>query len=264
MVRLRSITPHFFNALLLLTMVNQSCSEEKKCLCPISKLTTQESGISIDSSNQTYSIASGLVLNIPNIKKLIKADVNLSGDLRNSDLQVEKTYWEILGGNPEVTQHANIFWTTACAMYEIICEDPTISEKEKEAEKRQIVREYDAKIGKIIEGAFYKPATIEDLPQTLPKQKKETITFKEPNAAKVIQVKLVVDANFSDADFFVNGEVINPLPSSTLIVKEFEIDYKEGNLTLIAKSGKQECRKSFQIPNNYFDNPYSIQLICSI
>ncbi|MEZ5044085.1 MAG: hypothetical protein R2828_29600 [Saprospiraceae bacterium] len=152
--------------ILLLAMILQSCKSEQECACPIERPTTSKSGSSLDSTNQSFSIDGGLEVNVPNIKKLIEAKGNLSGKIQNSDIQVEKTYWEVLGGDPQVIQNANLFWTIACAMYEITCDDQTITDEKREAEKRQIVREYDAKIGKIIEGALSGPDTPDNSTQT--------------------------------------------------------------------------------------------------
>lgn len=170
--------------ILLLAMTLQSCESEQECSCPIERPTTSISGSSMDSTIQSFNIDGGLEVNVPNIKKLIEAKASLSGKFNDSDIQVEKTYWEVLGGDPTVTQNAYFFWTTTCAMLEISCEDTTISEKEKAAEKRQIIREYNTKIDKIIESSSSTPNTpnnhnqiisnedvsIVDPPSTLPTQ----------------------------------------------------------------------------------------------
>jgi len=249
--------------ILLLAMTLQSCESEQECSCPIERPTTSISGSSMDSTIQSFNIDGGLEVNVPNIKKLIEAKASLSGKFNDSDIQVEKTYWEVLGGDPQVIQNANLFWTIACAMYEIACEDPTITEERREAEKRQIVNEYKDKIIKILEPLPSIPDKVEKTTPAPPKKEERGITTIKKNAPRIIQVRLLVDAVFSDANFFANNEPVYPLPSSTLTVKSFEIDYKEQNVAIVAKSGKRECKKNFRIPSSYFDNPHTIQLTCS-
>lgn len=239
----------------------QSCGSEQECSCPIERPTTSKSGSSLDSTNQSVSIDGGLEVNVPNIKKLIEAKANLSGKFNDSDIQVEKTYWEVLGGDPQVIQNANLFRTIACAMYEITCEDPTITEERREEEKRQIVNEYKDKIIKILEVPLSIPDKVEK--PTPPKKEEKGITTIKKNMPRIVQVRLLVDAVFSDANFFANDEPVYPLPSSTLTVKNFEIDYKEQNVAIVAKSSNRECKKNFRIPSSYFDNPHTIQLTCS-
>lgn len=244
-------------------MILQSCGSEQDCSCPLERPTTSKSGSSLDSTNQSVNIDGGLEVNVPNIKKLIEAKANLSGKFNDSDIQVEKTYWEVLGGDPQVIQNANLLWTIACAMYEITCEDPTITEEKREAEKRQIINEYKDKLIKIIEGTPSMPDKVEKPTPAPPKKEEKAITTIKKNTPQIVQVRLLVDAFFSDANFFANDEPVYPLPSSTLTIKNFEMDYKEQNVAIVAKSGNEECKKNFRIPNSYFDNPHTIQLTCS-
>lgn len=160
--------------ILLSAGIIQSCKDEKQCSCPINRPTTSVSGTTLDSTNRGYSIDGNVDVTVPKVKRLIKANANLSSKIYNKNVQVESTYWEILGGNPEITQHTNLFWTTACALYEIACADKTINDIEREAEKRIIVMEYEAKFTKILEGTLSRSDN-QDKPDQNPSEEDDRI-----------------------------------------------------------------------------------------
>ena len=121
------------------------------CKCPLERHMTSENGHRVDSITYGRGLSAGVEVDIPLIRKMIEGKIDLSGDFHRADAQVENTYWEILDGNPEITQYANLYWATACALYEIACEDKTISDIDRQTEKRQIIRDYDNRLVEIID-----------------------------------------------------------------------------------------------------------------
>ena len=81
--------------------------------------------------------------------------------------------------------------------------------------------------------------------------------------SKYVLVTLVVDATFSNADIFANGKTIAPLSESTLSIKKLEIEYENSAIELVLKTSNAICRKNITIPNNYFNNPIQIEVICT-
>ena len=84
-----------------------------------------------------------------------------------------------------------------------------------------------------------------------------------PIPPKYVLVTLVVDATFSNADIFANGKTISPLSESTLSIKKLEIEYENSAIELVLKTSNAICRKNITIPNNYFNNPIQIEVICT-
>ena len=263
-----------FLILSTLTCSNEDANQEPppvtvpKCECGIKPPITDGGGSTLDSTNTNFSVRGGVEVNIPNIKKLIDANIKAEGSFKSTNVDLENAYWEIREGDPTIAQSSYLFWTVACALYEITCADTTINDQQREMEKRQIVKDYNTKLEKFVyqENPADKETETTDLNRPIqPFPGDEDIPLKQPNSEpKYIQVKLIVDAIFSNAGFFINGAAINPLPQSTLTIKEFEIEFHESReFILSAKSGNQECRKPFTIPSNYFENPDTITLICS-
>ena len=79
---------------------------------------------------------------------------------------------------------------------------------------------------------------------------------------KYISVSLIVDLDFSKADIFANGKAIYPL-SDDLLIKKLQIEYTSSTIELILKTLNTTRRKNITIPNDYFNNPTTIEVICT-
>jgi hypothetical protein len=240
--------------ILLLSCGNDKIEQRNQCECPLKIPASNLSGTTSNNTTVTKSVGGSVEVNIPLIKKMVEANLTGSGKIDKKNISVEETYWEILDGNPEITQNAYLFWTIACAKYDISCEDNTIGRGEKNIYFQEIIQEYSLKIETITDKKHIEVKHFDEGDKVInvPKQKH---TF--------IDLKVITDAVFSNAIFFVDDIEVYPLSSSTLTVKKFSIPFKQKNITFKAISKKEKCIQSISISDSYHSNPKIIQIICS-
>jgi|GEM_PF-2367576 uncharacterized membrane protein len=82
-------------------------------------------------------------------------------------------------------------------------------------------------------------------------------------APKIVFVRLFVNAEFSKAAIFANGKPVAPVKDD-LSIKQLELPYDgQKTIELRLKTPQNECKKTFTVPNHYFDNPITIEVSCS-
>jgi hypothetical protein len=142
-------------AMIFIALIYQSCTEN--CDCPLPIPTTSGAGSKVKNEQLNRSLEGEVNAGITQIKKLIQGDAVLSGKLQKGKAEIETMYWEIQQRDSAITQRAFYFWCTACAMYEIVCEDNTISEPERVSQKKQIIKEYEEKINTLFTTQINEP-----------------------------------------------------------------------------------------------------------
>lgn len=138
------------------------------CVCSLPQVIDRSNG---QSSSQTTQESSGELsggVSVP-IQRLIRAHLEAKGTTGQAQLDVEKTYWEILGSNPAITQHANLYRGIACWKYEIICADATLSGPDKRHELLRVAEAYEARIDEILAGQHTRPPTTTTPAPTAPR-----------------------------------------------------------------------------------------------
>ena len=85
---------------------------------------------------------------------------------------------------------------------------------------------------------------------------------KEKESLKLVKIRLVVDAEFSDGDIFVNDKEVFPNSNSTMTVKYLEVPFQP-NLEIKIKTSKDVYTKKQSISESDFDNQKTIQILCS-
>lgn len=127
------------------------------CKCAILESIDKKTARGQDSSDQSWGVgANGGIEAV--VKKAIDTKISISGSYSNSSTKIEEVYTEITGSNPQITQKANLYRSIACAYYEIICQDKSLSEKEKTERLREVVAGYEDNIYKIIDEETTKKA----------------------------------------------------------------------------------------------------------
>lgn len=126
-------------------------SEIQNCECPIEEIST----IIESTSSTSDTISRGLSGNIefkPNLlKKLIKTEFGIEGNIKKGAVSSETVYRRLVNERSDVVQGANLFRVVACALIQITCEDPSLTDKEKSLEKKRHVKEFNTKVTEIWE-----------------------------------------------------------------------------------------------------------------
>lgn len=169
----------------------------KSCNCPIEKLIDQEKGNKREESKNSSETGGGLNLEAT-IRKIIDSKINITGKIDISDSQVSETYWKILGNNPRLTQYANLYRTVACAYYDIICQDSTLSAKEQTIKLLNIVNGFEENIDKIVRQSEEKSSAGAVKPSKATKEQK--VLFSKSYRYRIIDSetkKAIPHASFS-------------------------------------------------------------------
>ncbi|MEM6844635.1 MAG: hypothetical protein AAF632_20630 [Bacteroidota bacterium] len=137
------------------------------CTCPLEK--SSDTGVGKKSKEATtqYGGEAGTSLDIP-LKKLVRAEVGVAGGYQHENTTAETIYWKVLESNPEITQYANLYQATTCALFEIACQDQTLSARDREVEKRQIIREYTTQLEAIVQYSQEKASSNSSKTASLP------------------------------------------------------------------------------------------------
>lgn len=128
---------------------------KEDCECPIPQATTESGRESKYTLADSFGIGGEVKVDVPKLKNLIKAQMgaSLSGRYEQENISSETIYWEILQGNPEIAQHANLYRGVTCALIEIACENTTLDGKKLALKKEELVREYFRKVDEIVKYA---------------------------------------------------------------------------------------------------------------
>ena len=157
--------PIFLLTFFVLTYSFLSCSNEEPikndCECPLEKQKSKIRSTSNEKDKTTQGGNGVLTIDVPYIKKVLDARLELSGEIKTINEVSEEVYWEIINDNPHLTQDANAFQETTCALYLIVCEDNSISERERRQEMRALIEKYEERLEHIL-SVSDKPKPIND------------------------------------------------------------------------------------------------------
>jgi hypothetical protein len=162
----------------LLLSCDKDTSQSNSCECPLEKQKTSIQSTSTSDNQTTASGGSEIVIDVPYIKKVLDARLEISGRVENIHEVSEEVYWEIINKNPQLTEDANAFQATTCALYKIVCEDNSISEQERRQEMRALITKFEERLEKIL--------SLSDTPNNL---KDETNTPSEPAIPRTVKKK---------------------------------------------------------------------------
>lgn len=120
-----------------------------QCVCAIEETKDVKLQREKNESNQASKIdISGGIDAV--VKKAVDAKISISGSYSNSSSKIEEVYSEIINVNPQITQKANLFRNIACAYYEIVCQDKSLSEQSKSKQLKEVIAGYEKNIIKIL------------------------------------------------------------------------------------------------------------------
>lgn len=148
-----------FSSLLIVLSLFTTCQQNAEpnrpdtnecatCNLPLS--TSEQSTHSTTTSSSGSDIGGEVSINATLVKKLVAGEINLGGGYQQGQTSSETVYKRIVNNNPEIVQSTNLYRNIACALLQIVCEDPTITEEEKQLEKRALINEYKAKVDQIL------------------------------------------------------------------------------------------------------------------
>lgn len=122
---------------------------KSQCNCPIPESVDKKTEKGQDSADQTWGVgANGSVEAV--VKKAVDAKISVSGSYSNSNSKIDEVYTEIIGSNPQITQKANLYRSIACAYYEIVCQDNSLSEQQKSSKLHEVVAGFEKNIKSIL------------------------------------------------------------------------------------------------------------------
>lgn len=90
----------------------------------------------------------------------------------------------------------------------------------------------------------------------------QPITKQKP-AKKIVSLTFLVDAEFEDAEIWINDEQYFPLASSTPTFKKLNIEYNVAGYEVVLKTANKTCTKQFSIAENELNNPITIPVSCT-
>jgi hypothetical protein len=93
----------------------------------------------------------GWNLKFPQLKKYLDAELSISGGAERIIASTDSVYRVIINEDQEITQRVNLLRMILCGNYKIACEDATISDVEREKEKRELMDWFERKIEEIDE-----------------------------------------------------------------------------------------------------------------
>lgn len=125
------------------------CEEVPECQCPHELIKDRVQGKESNERNTGYGAGLGADMTIP-FKSLIDKHIEAKGQFEKSQIDIEETYWEIVGSHPDITQRANLFLGIACWKYVIICENSAMPADQKTSAQLQVVSEYENNINRVL------------------------------------------------------------------------------------------------------------------
>jgi len=181
-------------------------TETDDCQFPVPEPTSRStSEVSYDDQSTIEGEARVGVDLAPYFKKLANLDLGVSGGGKRVTRAYERIIREYEADNPAFTQIAWLHWSVAYGLYERVCKDSTISAREAELKKDEIIEYYKSELPKIKQTT--KPETSGGTSQTtrkkLPPAEPPPEKLK-PNyltAASPVQVAVLTTGNKSHHNF---------------------------------------------------------------
>ncbi|WP_020534800.1 hypothetical protein [Lewinella cohaerens] len=118
--------------------------------CPLPLSASEQGSNSSTTLSSEGQVNGGITIDASIIKKLVAGEINLDGGYKQGQISSENVYWKLINSNPEIVQNTNLYRNITCALLQIVCEDPTITEREKSQEKRTLITEFRAKVDQLL------------------------------------------------------------------------------------------------------------------
>lgn len=212
-------------------------NESKECACSIPEIKDIKRERGQGNTSQAWDVGTKGEVDAV-VKKAVDAKISISGSYANSNSKIEEVYSEIIGANPQITQKANLYRSVACAYYEIVCQDNSLSEQQKSSKLHEVVAGFEKNIKSIL--LDEKPSKQEQPRQGLAKPNSKPISEKPSRQESSISSPTAEPGNIEEEPVLVE----KPVEKSKKVLNE-DIEIKEVELSLTGFEQKGSSAKFY-------------------
>lgn len=122
---------------------------ERDCKCPLEKDEGNQTGLNQSKTKEEY--GGSIDASVEGLaKKFIEGKISGSGKYNYSSTDIEKYANEISNTNPALTQTANLYRNIACALYSLICNDPSLTTSQVNSYSKSIIEDYKKNVDRLV------------------------------------------------------------------------------------------------------------------